>query len=203
MTSPLFIAIEGIDGSGSTTQTSRLVSWLLRLPGSRGCLATKEPWHGGLEDRIRQMIDMNPQPPAWMMASAFIGDRAAHLACEIEPALAAGRHVVSDRYIWSTVAYQLHRIELTRAKQALRELNNAFRKPDLMILLDLPVEKAKIRMTGRRLDGYEKHLDFQREVRARYLEAAQNYEHPVEILDASASVEDIQTSIRELVDELL
>lgn len=203
MTRALFIAIEGIDGSGSTTQTSRLVSWLLRHPGSRGCVATKEPWHGGLEDRIRQMIDMNPQPPAWMMAAAFIGDRAAHLACEIEPALANGSHVVTDRYIWSTVAYQFHQIELTHAKQALRELNNAFRKPDLTILLDLPVEQAKIRMTGRRLDGYEKRMDFQRKVRTQYLEAAQNSESPVEILDASQPVAEIKASIRESVSKLL
>ena len=100
-----FIAIEGIDGSGTTLQTRLLADWL----AARGhtVLETREPSHGPIGVLVRERLSVRSAPlePA-ALALLFAADRLDHLAREVVPAIARGAVVLSDRYLLSSLAYQ-------------------------------------------------------------------------------------------------
>jgi len=143
--SPLFIVLEGIDGSGTTTQLERLTAQL-RARGRRA-LATREPSTGPIGRLLREILlgkHLNPDGSKLdgrAMALLFAADRRDHLTREIEPALAAGMDVVSDRYLLSSLAYQA--VEADRAWVA--HLAEGVRAPDLTFLLDVDVRTAASR----------------------------------------------------------
>jgi dTMP kinase len=136
----MLIALEGIDGSGTTTQAERLGAAL------DGALTTCEPSRGPVGLLLRDLLAgaHAPMDPV-AVALLFAADRRDHLAREIEPALAAGRHVVTDRYVMSSLAYQS--LSLERAFVA--EINARARPADLTILLDVPAEVAEARRRAR------------------------------------------------------
>ena len=139
-----FIVFEGGDASGKSTQSTRLAERL-------GAVHTREPGGTDIGRRLRDlMLDarttgLADRAEALLMAA----DRAQHVAEVVRPALVAGRHVVSDRYIGSTLAYQGHGrglpiIELRRMSAwASGDL-----WPDLIVLLDVPPEVAAARASG-------------------------------------------------------
>lgn len=161
-----FIVFEGIDGSGKTTQ-AKLFAERLRKDG-RSVLETREPTNGVVGKLIRSML--TKQHANWdydwkAMSLLFSADRAAHVSNVILPMLAAGADVVCDRYILSTVAYQV-----TAAVQKeygpprgggydraareffvdwMRDVCRMFPKPDLTIVLSLSVELAMERLAER------------------------------------------------------
>lgn len=139
-----FVVIEGLDGAGTTTQTERLCAWL----ATRGAdpLATREPTAGPVGRVIRRVLRAEPDAPLpatlpWL----FAADRADHLHREIEPALAAGRVVVSDRYYHSSLAYQSLELPLARV----HALNADFRTPDLTLFLDVSIDVCLARIGSR------------------------------------------------------
>jgi dTMP kinase len=146
-----FVVLEGLDGAGTTTQARLLGDWLAGL----GCLvhATYEPSPGPIGMLIRQALRgrlvARPgpgvvRPPGNdVMALLFAADRMDHLESEIQPALAAGRWVVSDRYYHSSLLYQ----SLDGDLGWVRALNSHARPPDVTYVLDVPAEVA----AGRRL----------------------------------------------------
>ncbi len=139
-----FIVFEGGDASGKSTQSTRLAERL-------GAVHTHEPGGTAIGRRLRElMLDarttgLADRAEALLMAA----DRAQHVAEVVRPALVAGRHVVSDRYVGSTLAYQGHGrglpiIELRRMSAwASGDL-----WPDLIVLLDVPPEVAAARASG-------------------------------------------------------
>src|SRR5262249_12921185 len=139
---PVFIVLEGIDGSGTTTQLPRLQAHLEAR--GRPVHATREPSGGPVGRLLREILlgrhALPDGAPAdgLAMALLFAADRRDHLRREIEPALAAGEDVVSDRYLMSSLAYQGEEAE--RAWVA--ELARGVRPADLTLLLDVPVEVA-------------------------------------------------------------
>lgn len=145
-----FIVFEGLDGAGTTTQAARLVHALV----ARGeVIATREPTDGPIGRLLRATLRGEPGAPAEVaLPWLFAADRAEHLALRIEPALARGAWVVSDRYYHSTLAYQ----SLLHPLERLLPLN-PFRAPDLTVFLRVPVEVGleRVRLRGGPLDIFE------------------------------------------------
>ena len=162
----LFVVFEGIDGSGTTTQSGRLVDALRE----RGCdvLQTREPGGTLLGEKIRDLV-LNPDygsvdPVAELLL--YGASRRQHVQALIEPALSAGKHVICDRYAASTVAYQGAGRGLdSTAINAVNELAMGGRDADVTIVLDLSVDEAlrrrrnrgesedRLEMSGQRLQG--------------------------------------------------
>jgi dTMP kinase len=149
--------LEGIDGAGTTTQTERLVAHL-RQQG-RTAVSTREPSGGPIGRLLREVLLGQHRMPGGdsvdgrTMALLFAADRLDHLQREVEPLLAGGADVVSDRYLMSSLAYQAE--EADREWVAL--LARGIRSPDLTILLDIPVAVAaqRRRLAGRPEERYD------------------------------------------------
>jgi dTMP kinase len=153
----VFVVVEGIDGSGSTTHT-KLLGKALRQRGL-GVVETCEPSAGPIGGLIRQVLQRRlfvadatgPRDFAWStMALLFAADRMDHLDSTIVPALREGKIVLSDRYDLSSLAYQS--VTAPNGEKVvpwIRELNAAALRPDLTIVIDVPVEVAEERRRSR------------------------------------------------------
>ena len=185
----LLIAIEGIDGAGKTTQAKRLVNWLRR----RGLKAmyTYEPTRSSVGRIIRTRIARG-ESDGELDALLFAADRLLHYRHVIEPALKDGYHVVSDRYVHSSIAYQG---ALTGDAGWVRELNRFVPKPDLAVYIDVAEEVGLSRL-GRSRTVYER-LELLRDVRRIYLELCEKGE--LSRIDGSGEIAAVQSSVRKLV----
>ena len=141
-----FIVIEGLDGSGGTTQVRMLTE---HLQAHRTC----EPSDGPIGRMIRQSLGDPGFLGDGVLPYLFAADRKDHLEREVQPRLDAGQHVVSDRYVASSLAYQ----SLAMPLADVWRLNAAFRAPDVTVFLDLPVEGclARIEARGAARDRFE------------------------------------------------
>jgi len=147
-TKPRFLVLEGIDGSGTTTQRGR-VAERLRARGHR-VHETREPSDGRIGKLTRELLAVVPGQPRTVdaagLALLFAADRLEHLAREIEPALARGELVLCDRYVISSWVYQ----SLDCDPAWVRTINQHARWPDLTFVFDLPAELALARVAARR-----------------------------------------------------
>lgn len=143
-----FLVIEGLDGSGGTTQVQMLCQ---HLSAHRTC----EPSDGPVGRMIRQSLGDPEFLGDGVLPYLFAADRKDHLEREIQPRLDAGQHVVSDRYVASSLAYQ----SLAMPLDEVWRLNSAFRAPDVTVFLDLSVEGclARIDARGQARDRFETH----------------------------------------------
>ncbi|MBN2798005.1 MAG: dTMP kinase [Deltaproteobacteria bacterium] len=140
----MFLVLEGLDGAGTTTQSARLVQWL----GGLGLAVqpTREPTGGPVGRLIRTTLRGEPgSPRVESLPWLFAADRADHLHRLVEPALARGAWVVSDRYLHSSLAYQ----SLTQPMEQVLALNATFRAPDLTLFLDVSVDACLRRIEAR------------------------------------------------------
>jgi dTMP kinase len=139
------VALEGLDGCGKTTQAGR-VAEALRARG-RDVVLTREPTDGPFGRRIRALARTGDPLSAAQERELFTEDRREHVARVIEPALAAGRWVLTDRYFLSTVAYQgargLDWREILRSSEA------EFPVPDVVLLFELPAAQGLARAHAR------------------------------------------------------
>jgi dTMP kinase len=157
-----FIVLDGIDGSGTTTQGQRLVAALQAAGVS--ARFTCEPSAGPIGRQIRQLLSAGGEEPshAWdTLALLFAADRLDHLAREVRPALSAGTTVVCDRYDLSSLAYQSATAPEPAAAGAapaaagqaalawIRALNQRALRPDLTIVLDVDPDVAEARRAAR------------------------------------------------------
>lgn len=162
----MFIAFEGIDGSGTTTQTTLLAQYLRERFPNRNVVETREPYSEEVEPQIRKWLKESPMPHIALLA-AFNYDRHLHMTRVVRPALAKGDIVVSDRQALSTLVYQSEHNDPDLVWALVRECEP---KP-IYVVLDVPAEVAAQRMLARggTLDGYETDLELQRRLRRKYL----------------------------------
>lgn len=167
-----FIVFEGGDSVGKTTQMRYLTDWLT----SRGVdfVQTRQPGGTPLGSHIRDLV-LNPvhgDVSPWAETLLYAADKAQHVYEVVEPELAAGRVVVCDRYVDSTLAYQGagRRIDVDQVAQVAAWATGGLR-PDLTILLDADPATALAKIQDKdRLEGAG--LDFHRSVRAHFLDLA-------------------------------
>ena len=192
-----WIALEGGEGCGKSTQ-ARLLSE--RVDG----VLTREPGGTAIGERVRAIlldaadVRMNDRTEALLMAA----DRAEHVAEVVRPALAAGRHVVSDRSVWSSIAYQgagrgLDADELLQINRwATSELF-----PDVVVYVDVPAAVARAR-TGAPRDRLEAAgEDFHQRVADAFADLARR--HAWVVVDGDASVEAVAERVWAAVGSLL
>jgi dTMP kinase len=206
-----FITFEGIDGSGKSTQVRMLAS-VLRLRGM-DVVQTREPGGTPLGARLREaLLDAQEQVDPLAELLLYAADRAQHVRVLLNPALAAGRVVLSDRYADATVAYQgAGRGFETSLVAEVVALATGGLKPDLTLLFDLSVaqsgERSRQRTTSAAGDGAPPPSDrleleaehFHSRVRDAYLQLAAAEPERVRIVDASVSVEEIHARVLEIV----
>lgn len=200
----VLITIEGIEGSGKSTQCRLLAEWL-RARGYR-VRETSEPDGTALGEAVRAVFETEKTVPTPLAeVFLFLAARQQHVAEVIRPALERGEVVVSDRYADATLAYQGSGRGVDR--QTIRELNALATggiQPDLTVLLDLPADVGMQRLAGRQLDAFERmDLGFHQRVRQGYLEIAREEKARVVVIPADQPVEALQAEIQSAVADLL
>ena len=180
----VFIVFEGIDGSGKTTQINILYEKLLRHGKNKSVnsdkiLLTREPGGTSTSELIRSIL-LNPANDklcARTEALLYAAARAQHVEEKIKPALSLGKIVICDRFVDSTIAYQGYgRGQDLDFLQGLNQLATDGLKPDLTILMDLPVHAALDRLNNRQGSGIKKdrleseHASFYEKIREGYLQ---------------------------------
>jgi dTMP kinase len=184
-----FIVLDGIDGSGTTTHTKALKEWLKKQ--GYAVVLTEEPTDRKIGSLIRNMIKTK-ETSATMDALLFAADRLDHLANVIEPALDAGKIVISDRYFESSIAYQtVAGVELNWVM----ELNKFIKNPDLTLILDIEPEIGLARKS--KLESKFEEPSFLHKVREIYLERARLQQYP--IVKTNRSIAEVQKYIQELI----
>ncbi|SMX76345.1 dTMP kinase [Brevibacterium antiquum] len=191
-----FIAIEGGDGSGKSTQIKR-ISRILADEG-HNVEATREPGGTELGRQIRSVLFDSEPPSPRTEALLFAADRAHHVASLVDPSLDAGNIVITDRYIDSTIAYQAAgrnfdpKTILALSKWATQGL-----VPHLTIVLDIDPEIAAARMGARGENNYldEENQQFHQRVRQTYLTRAHKEPDRYVVLDASVSEDELTDGI--------
>lgn len=203
----LFIAFEGGDGAGKSTQAAQLAESL----ESRGLtvLRTREPGGTPLGEKLRSLVldHGNGHIDAHTEALIFAASRAAHASQAIRPALERGEIVLTDRYIDSSVAYQGAGRDLgTEAVRKLNEWATAGLQPDLTVLLDVEPEDGRRRRTAGDAaeDRMESEADeFHSRIRDAFLELAAARPDTYLVLTAQLPVADLAARILARVDQLL
>ena len=200
MSDPLFIVFEGIDGSGTSTQCNALQRRIEQQFGYN-VVTTREPGGTPIAERIRLLV-LDPELSVMTPLSELLlyaASRAQHVRELIEPALRSGKPVICDRFTASTVAYQGYGRGLSlELIDQLNEIAVGGCRPDLTIFLDLPVEQAQSRCAqrGTERDRLEMVVTpLQEQVRAAYLEIAQNNADVSLIIDAAPTVHDVTDTI--------
>jgi dTMP kinase len=211
----LFITLEGLDGSGKTTQIKRLASWMQK----RGLdpVITRQPGGTATGDRIRALLldsGSTPLAPMTEMALMF-ADRAQAIAEVIEPALAAGRIVLCDRFTDSTEAYQGSGREL--GSQRVLDLHRLIcgdLQPDLTLLLlpalDSSLARARKRnertvaQTGQDENRFEQEQgEFFKRVWEKYREIAKREPNRVVLIEGNLGIDEDHEQIIDAVSERL
>ncbi len=177
-----FIAVEGIDGAGTTTFTNQLTGAL--QANGIPALRTAEPSTGPVGRVLRDFLRAQEIPDTALYALLFAADRRHHWLSEIKPALDAGTWVVTDRYVLSSLAYQ----GIDEDGAWVASLNARAPLPALTFLLDLPVEvaQARIHERGGVRENLE-HAQFQEKVARRYRELSRTFGSSLVLLDSTLS----------------
>ncbi|MBN1961945.1 MAG: dTMP kinase [Deltaproteobacteria bacterium] len=192
------IALEGIDGSGTTTQ-ARLLGEYLKL--RRKVVCTVEPSKGPIGILIRQALVDNKKLSDESLALLFAADRLDHIEREIEPALKEGNIVITDRYLLSSLAYQSSYLPI----DWVLSINSRARKPDASILLRVSAETAARRRETR--GGHKERFD---DIE-RQGQIAQAYEQTLKLanvgltyaINAENDVETVHNELKQLLDKIL
>ncbi len=202
----LFLTFEGIDGSGKSTQ-ARMLAETLRAAGHQVVL-TREPGGSDGAEEIRNLV-LQGDPDRWSAETEillFTAARRDHLERTIEPALAAGKIVICDRFADSTRMYQgLSRGDLRGLVDELHRLMIG-REPDLTLLIDMDPDTGLSRAKGRQ--GAEERFedfgpDLQRRMRAGFLALAQEFSGRFRVVDGNRDIDSVAGDVTKIVAEVL
>ncbi|WP_240755524.1 dTMP kinase [Nocardioides iriomotensis] len=198
-----FIALEGGEGAGKSTQAKRLQEWL--TAEGYDVVLTREPGDTDVGKELRRIV-LDPATgniSHRTEALLYAADKAEHVDSVVAPALARGAVVITDRYVDSTLAYQgagrdLADLEVERiARWATADL-----RPNLTVVLDLPPQHGMSRFEERdRIEG--ESVEFHERVRDMFLQLASGQPEHYLVVDARASIDDIASEIRARVEPLL
>lgn len=197
---PVYIAFEGAEACGKSSHARRLAEHL-------DAVVTRETGGTPIGQRLREILHDTSVTELDDHAETLIAaaDRAQHLAQVVRPALAEGRHVVSDRSVYSTIAYQGYGRGLP--VDEVRSINDwaiGDTWPDLVILLTVPPDVTQRRMAKRDLDRFElAGDDFHGRVDRGFAAMAEEDPDRWVVIDASGPVDEVTTSIREAVRQRL
>lgn len=196
MTTASYIVLEGLEGCGKSTHTKRLGEHL-------NAVITREPGGTRIGSLLRAILadtdntDLDRRTEALLMAA----DRAQHMAEIIQPALQRGQHVVSDRSIYSTLAYQGYGRQLgTKDLLSISTwaLNN--RLPDMVIYIDVPTDVLNERLAKRDLDRFEREgAEFFARIAQGFTELRAADPERWIVIDGTMSKDDVETAIRTAV----
>lgn len=196
MTTASYIVLEGLEGCGKSTHTKRLGEHL-------DAVITREPGGTRIGSLLRAILadtentDLDRRTEALLMAA----DRAQHMAEVIQPALARGQHVVSDRSIYSTLAYQGYGRQLgTQDLLTISTwaLNN--RLPDMVIYIDVPTDILNERLAKRDLDRFEREgPEFFARIAQGFTELRAADPQRWIVIDGTMSKDDVEAAIRTAV----
>lgn len=189
----LFIALEGIDGAGLTTQSNILAERILSL--GMDVLVTKEPTSSPIGKVIRKVLSGELLHEPCVLALLFAADRAQHFSSEILPALLKGKVVISDRYVLSSLAYQ----GLYLPVSWIKEVNSCVPPPDICILIDVDEATARERMRkrGKDVEIFERTGDAEL-IRRNFLELAGELPW-VKVVDGRGGIKQVADLIWEVV----
>lgn len=201
-----FISIEGVDGSGKTLQTEMLVEYLRGL--GKTVIRTKEPDGGRLGAEVRAILVnpihvLSPVEQLLLVSAA----RYDHVRSVIRPAVAARDWIVCDRFLDSTLAFQVavSETDLSDVHEEVASVVVGATMPDLTVVLDCPIEVASARRRDR-FDGHEDPAEAFRDfaaVRAALLEVARRDPHRCRVVDADRDMEEVAADVRRLIGPLL
>ena len=209
----MFITLEGIEGSGKTSQMGRLQQFL----EDRGveCVSTRQPGGTRIGENIRTIL-LDPSNSALVPSAElllYMADRAQHIFELIRPSLAAGKTVLCDRYFDATLVYQGFARELNL--ELIRQLHKLLfddLKPDITLLLDLSPQTGLARAweqlsTGQRA-GRESRFEaeaiaFHEKVRAGYLELARLEPDRIQIIDAAQTYDQVFADISKILSSMM
>ena len=202
MTSGKFITFEGIDGAGKSSHISFVTDWL--TAHGKTVVSTREPGGTPLAEKLRELLlheKMHIETEALLMFAS----RREHLAQVIEPALARGDWVISDRFTDSSFAYQgggrkldLHKLDLLEAWV------HPHLQPDLTLLFDVPLEVARARLDATRVqDKFEQEReDFFAATRNEYLRRARQFSQRITIIDSTQAMPVIRKELELILSRL-
>ena len=193
-----FITLEGLDGAGTSTHVGAIAD-LLRARG-KDVVVTREPGGTPLGEKLRSVLlseKLNIDTETLLMFAA----RREHIARVIEPALAAGRWVVSDRFTDATYAYQGAGGGMPRERiAALEAWVIGGLTPDLTLVFDVPVDTALARLAGVSKDRFESEgRSYFERVRAGYLERAGKEPRRMRVIDSGRALDKVKKEVEKIV----
>ena len=197
-----FITLEGMDGAGKSTHIPMIVE-LLEARGVE-VVSTREPGGTPLGEKLRALLlheTMHPETETLLMFAA----RREHIANVIEPALARGAYVLSDRFTDATYAYQCGAKGVLPSKiKQLETWAQGDLRPDATLLFDVPVEISLQRLaSAREPDKFEReNAQFFEKLRQAYLQRAAENPHIFHIIDANQTIEKVKVLVKEIITSL-
>ena len=196
-----FITFEGADGCGKTTQLELLAQYLKEK--NKEVIITREPGARGLGEKIREiLLNYDGEVSDRCESFLFLADRAQHIDMIVNPAVKAGKIVLCDRHIDSSVAYQGYGRGLDVEQiDRLNMLATNGKRPDLTLVFDIDVETSMKRV-GKEKDRMESAgVEFFNRVREGYLELAKQEPERICVLDATKSIDEIHKEVVKIVEE--
>ncbi len=198
-----FITFEGIDGAGKSTHISFVADYLKAR--EKIVITTREPGGTELGEKLRDLLlheKMHLETEALLMFAA----RREHLAQVIEPALARGDWVISDRFTDASFAYQGGGRQLNVTKlETLERWVHPHLQPDLTLLFDVPLDVAKARLDATRTpDKFEQEKSvFFAATRTEYVRRAKQFPARFRVIDGTQSILQVQNELHKLLDEFI
>lgn len=200
MSKGLFITFEGTDGCGKSTQIQLFADYLKSI--GREVVVTREPGGTDISERIREIIldpnakEEDPLTEMFLFAAA----RAQHVAQLIKPSVEAGKIVLCDRFVDSSIAYQGYARGLGDQVRIINEYAVSGCVPNITFFFDISAEESKKRNSFTdKADRMElEKLDFHQQVYQGFKELAENNKDRFVVIDASKSIEEIQKNLQDI-----
>lgn len=201
----VLIAFEGIEGSGKTTQAQLLYNFLKEK--SIQCIFTQEPGGTEIGKQIRKILldTRNNKMHAKTELLLYLANRCQHVYEMIMPELKKGSVIITDRFSDSSLAYQGKARDLSfKVVSRLNKFAVFGLKPDLVILIDVPVQVGSERTKEKTLDRLEKEaIKFHEQVRQGYLQLAKKAAKRIKVFDGTKPIETLQEEINKLIVDFL